>query len=535
METSNFFKFLEDHLSRAEPLLRDINIAYWNASISGEKKDFNRYANLQIKLQQLYSSKSAFEKIQRWKNDQTITDPLAKRQIELLYHDFHRHQIDPKLNKRIAKLASKIENQFNVYRGKLNGKTVTNNEILQILKESTDSEYRKQAWAAGKKAGALVRDDLINLVKLRNEAAQSLGYSNFYGMALNLSEQDEEEILTLFKELDSRTVQPYESMKEEVDHLLAARYNIYPEEIQPWHYEDPFFQEAPRVYNLNIDKYYESQDILELVRKFYSGIGLEVDDILRKSDLFEKPGKVQHAFCTDIDRRGDIRILANVKNNETWAGTMLHELGHAIYLAYIDPNLPFLLREEAHIFTTEAVSMLFGRLSKDPLWMQALIGISDSEKEKISDDLNKNSRLSQLIFVRWCQVMLHFERELYIDPDRDLNELWWNLVHKYQKLSPPAEADGVHWASKIHIVSAPVYYHNYMLGEILASQLDQYIREFVLHSSGEGTSFCNQKDLGSYLREKIFSLGARYKWDRMIEISTSEKLTPRYFVEQFVR
>ena len=53
--------------------------------------------------------------------------------------------------------------------------------------------------------------------------------------------------------------------------------------------------------------------------------------MLARSDLYEKPGKSPHAFCTDIDREGDVRVLANIVPNEYWMGTMLHELGHSVY------------------------------------------------------------------------------------------------------------------------------------------------------------------------------------------------------------
>ena len=53
--------------------------------------------------------------------------------------------------------------------------------------------------------------------------------------------------------------------------------------------------------------------------------------MLARSDLYEKTGKSPHAFCTDIDREGDVRVLANIVPNEYWMGTMLHELGHAVY------------------------------------------------------------------------------------------------------------------------------------------------------------------------------------------------------------
>ena len=53
--------------------------------------------------------------------------------------------------------------------------------------------------------------------------------------------------------------------------------------------------------------------------------------ILDRSDLFPRPGKNQHAFCIDIDREGDVRVLANVEHDRYWADTMMHELGHGAY------------------------------------------------------------------------------------------------------------------------------------------------------------------------------------------------------------
>ena len=75
------------------------------------------------------------------------------------------------------------------------------------------------------------------------------------------------------------------------------------------------------------------------------GIGLPIDDVIARSDLYEKPGKSPHAFCTDIDREGDVRVLANIVPNEYWMGTMLHELGHSVYSSKnIPATLPYVLR-----------------------------------------------------------------------------------------------------------------------------------------------------------------------------------------------
>ncbi|NVO03941.1 MAG: M2 family metallopeptidase, partial [Bacteroidetes bacterium] len=144
-------------------------------------------------------------------------------------------------------------------------------------------------------------------------------------------------------------------------------------------------------------------------------------------------------------------------------------------------------------------------------------------------------RLEQLVFSRWSQVMYHFEKSLYENPDQDLNKLWWNLVEKYQLLKKPADRNAPDWASKIHIATAPCYYHNYLMGELLASQLYYNIVKNVIKSEDyKNQSFSNNKEIGKYLNDKVFMPGCKYNWNVMIEKATGEKLTAKYYAKQFV-
>ena len=74
-----------------------------------------------------------------------------------------------------------------------------------------------------------------------------------------------------------------------------------------------------------------------------------------------------------------------------------------------------------------------------------------------------------MIFSRWCQVMLRFEKALYDNPEQDLNRVWWDLVEKYQEVKRPEGRNPPDYASKIHIATVPVYYQNYMLGQLFNS------------------------------------------------------------------
>ncbi len=63
----------------------------------------------------------------------------------------------------------------------------------------------------------------------------------------------------------------------------------------------------------------------------------------------------------------------NIVPNEYWMGTMLHELGHAVYSSKnIPASVPYVLRGEAHILTTEGVAMLFERFSKQRTFLEKM-------------------------------------------------------------------------------------------------------------------------------------------------------------------
>ena len=104
-----------------------------------------------------------------------------------------------------------------------------------------------------------------------------------------------------------------------------------------------------------------------------TAIGLDTAPILDRSDLFPRDGKCQHAFCIDVDREGDVRVLANVEPDRYWADTMLHEFGHGAYDLGFDRSLPWLLRD-CHLTTTEGIAMLIGRLARDAEWLRDVAG-----------------------------------------------------------------------------------------------------------------------------------------------------------------
>ena len=256
--------------------------------------------------------------------------------------------------------------------------------------------------------------------------------------------------------------------------------------------------------------------------------------MIARSDLYEKPGKSPHAFCTDIDREGDVRVLGNIVPTEYWMGTMLHELGHSVYSSRNMPrSVPYVLRTEAHILTTEGVAMMFEKFSKDADWLRAM-GVTLDDHAAFDAAGSTMLRLHLLIFSRWCQVMLRFEKALYDDPEQNLNALWWDLVEKYQGLSRPEGRKAPDYASKIHIVSAPCYYHNYMMGQLFASQLHHAIARNVLGGVVPlKANYVGSKAVGAFLKAKVFEPARTLTWNGLTRHATGSDLNSKAFAADF--
>jgi len=527
--------FIEKFDSVVQPLSKASALAYWNASISGKEEDWKKSEELNIELTKVFADKGDFAILKQIKESGTITDGLLKRQLDVMYTAYLGNQVDTGLLNSIISMQTVIEQKYSNFRVVTDGKKLTDNEVEDILKTSTDTDELKQVWEGHKAIGSLVAQDIIDLVKKRNEIAFQLGFGNYHEMSLKLSEQDPEAIGSLFDELDTLTRASFAGLKGEIDTFLSDRNNLKPEELMPWHYQNRFFQEPPAIYSVDLDKYYKDQNIETLTTDYYSSIGLDISDMIAKSDLYEKQGKNQHAYCINIDNQGDVRVLCNIVHNQNWMGTMLHEFGHAVYEKYINPELPFSLRNPAHTFTTEAIAMFFGRMSANAQFLLDMKLTDAAGASKVAGESFKVLRLQQLTFSRWAQVMYRFEKALYENPDRDLNMLWWNLVEQYQMIKRPAGRNQPDWASKIHIATAPCYYHNYLLGELLASQFNHYLTSEILKSEDFAQSYYCKKEVGAYFSEKVFKPGARHTWSEMIEKATGDKLTAKYYAGQFVQ
>ncbi len=510
--------------------------AYWKAANTGAKADFEAFAAADLAVRTYHSDRGAYATIQRLQKHGDALDPVTRRALQVAKLAFEENQLPPDVLKELVDKGSAIEQVFNTFRATLDDKAYTNNQMLEMLEKETDSARRQAAWEALKQVGAKVAPMLIDLARVRNRAAKTLGYANFWDMKIRMQEHDPAMLLALFDRLEKETDAPFAAMKAQMDAEIAARLKVPVQDMMPWHYDNPFFQAAPPSAKIDPDVFYKDrkkEDIVGIAQRFYADIGLPLDSIIARSDYYEREGKDQHAFCIDVDRAGDVRMLLNITPKAEWMDTMLHESGHAVYSAYNDPSLPFNIRDAAHILTTEGVAMLFGALGANPTWMVGYAGVDKAKAEAAAPALYEQRRREQLLFARWDMVMFRFEKALYENPDQDLNRLWYDLVERLQLLKRPAGRDLPDWAAKPHFTIAPVYYHNYLLGELFAAQLRAKLAQMSGHAGPTATlSFNGRKDFGKFLADEVFRPCMRHVWPEFVQRATGRPLGTEAFVAE---
>jgi peptidyl-dipeptidase A len=526
--TSDLERFISDFEERLAPVERAADEAWWNLATSGTDEAQQEFAAAGKAYSGLFSDPDEYRKLRGFfENLDSVEGPLLRRRVEVLYRMFEERQGDGEILDHIEEMEAEANAIYGNHRSVVRGRKLVENEVRELLRTSEDEDLRREVWEASKSVGRAVEETVRELARLRNRVAREQGYENYYARSLKLQEIEAGDLAGIMDDLASATDAPFEELKRGLDAELKRKFGV--EEIMPWHHSGPFFHRAPDVAGIDLDRYFVGKDLEELTRKTFDGLGLDVRGVIPGSDLYEREGKSQHAFCARIGREFpyDVRVLANVRPDAYWMDAMLHEFGHAVYDRHINPRLPYLLRTYAHANTTEAIALMMGALVDDPGWLRSVAGAKREDLDSDAAKLSAHRRVDRMILTRFVLVMYHFEQALYADPDSEwLNSVWWDLVERFFYLDRPPGRDEPDWAAVIHVAVAPVYYHNYLLGELISAQLRNYLESHITQGP-----FYDNEVAGRYLLESFFGPGARENWRDTVLRATGEPLSSEHFVK----
>lgn len=222
MNNSEFLQSIQAQLSKQ---YKEITTNYYSGAVTGSESAFEKSAEAQFEYEKILSDKDNFTRIVSCTTDNSLSS-IEKRIAEVLLNESKAKQVDNSLLKEMIDKQTEIEKLFTEFRVVIDGKKITDNEVENVLSNSSNSEEVKVHWEESKIIGEIVSNKLIDLIKLRNKSAQKLGYNNYHEMQLILSEINPEWLLDTFDKLDELTSPTFERMKSEIDSHLSAKFNI---------------------------------------------------------------------------------------------------------------------------------------------------------------------------------------------------------------------------------------------------------------------------------------------------------------------
>lgn len=345
---------------------------------------------------------------------------------------------------------------------------------LEPFTESTDREVRKQANEA--KFGFLAEheDELDriydDLVKVRTEIAQKLGYKNFVelGYYRMMRTDYNSEMVANFRGQVKDFIVPIATKLK-----TRQRERIGLDQLK--YYDEGFNFQTGNAVPKGTPEW-----IIENGQKMYRELSTETGTFFQfmqennLMDLVAKKGKAGGGYCTYIENYKSPFIFSNFNGTSGDIDVLTHEAGHAfqVYSSrhFEIPEYYWPTYEACEI---HSMSMEFFTWP----WME-LFFEEDTDKYKFS-------HLSDaLLFLPYGVSVDEFQHWVYENPEATPKErkLKWREIEK--KYLPHKDYDGNKylenggfWQRQSHIYNSPFYYIDYTLAQICAFQFWKRSRE----------------------------------------------------------
>lgn len=433
----------------------------------------------------------------------------------------------------------------------IDGKSVTANDMDAILRDEKNLAKRQAAWEASKAVGKELKVGLDNVRNLRNQTVQALGYNDYFTYQVSDYGMTTEEMMELNLTL-VRDIWPlYRELHTYMRYQLAEKYNQPVPEMLPAHWipnrwaQDWTSEANVKGYDLDaiIGEKGESWCV-EQAERFYVSLGFDnlPKSFYEKSSLYPLPldapyKKNNHASAWHMDLNKDVRSLMSVEPNAEWYETTHHEFGHIYYyMAYSNPQVPFILRGGANRAFHEAIGSMLGLAAMQKPFLQELQLVGPEVEVDQMQQLLKEAMNYIVLMPFGAGVMTEFEHDMYVDNlgMDQFNARWWELVKKYQGVVPPTERGEEYCdaASKTHINNDAAQYYDYALSYAILFQFHNHIAKNILHQDPHATNYYGSKEVGTWLNN-ILKVGATRDWREIMVEATGQEISASAMLEYF--
>lgn len=430
--------------------------------------------------------------------DHVTVDDITRRKLYLLKQELVLPASSrPGASQELSDIRARLNSAYSTAKFTYNGKSLTLDDMEDILRTSRDPNETRVLWEGWRSVSSpQMKGDYTKLVMLANEGSRELGYADTGALWRSWYDMPAD---TFAAKTDALWHQ-VEPLYNKLHCYVRAKLNVkYGDSVQPktgliradltgnmwgqdWGNINDIVQPAggPGLgYDLTaslVSHGYDPVKMVHVADNWYQSIGFapEPATFWERSQITRPRDRdvICHASAWDVDAKNDIRLKACITVTADDFYTVHHELGHNMYQrAYSDQ--PYLFQGGANDGFHEAIGDFAGLNALTPDYLKRL-GLIDTVPGADADlPYLLKMALSKIAILPFALIVDKWRWGVFsgaITPEH-YNDAWWDLVEKYQGLTPPGPrpANAFDPGAKFHVANNTPY-TRYFLAEIYEFQ-----------------------------------------------------------------
>ncbi len=533
-------------------LINSLNSTYSKLHSDYEKAFWDKYMGI---VKDGKKMNAALEKRDAFRSDRKLKEKVEKailaskgeekRRLQVWNKFFSLYQTPDAaipVRKQIALLEEKIlKSHSGRKEGYIEPSTNTfveasRNKMRTLMRTNPDEAVRKACFEALEKLPLDNIDTYIEVIKLRNQYANILGFEDFYAYKAKLDEgMTKDELFEVFDLIYEKTKYGFENIRKLEKEKPGLR--------KPWN----FGYMMTGDFTKEEDKYYQFENVISLWGKSFSALGIGYRGGTLKLDLLDRKGKWDNGFChypevVRYDKKGKFMpgyagftsnaIPSQVGSGVDGINTVFHEAGHAADRLNSIQKDSCLNTEypPASVSWAETHSQFLDTISSSIEWKMRYV----KDKEGNPYPFELFERKLKATYPLICLDMMHisfvmeFERRIYecknltkdfvIETAKDVNRKYFDRSE-----------DSISILNVPHIYTweSSAYYHGYGIAELALNQWREYFFDkygYIVDNPKVGKEMI-----------KVWELGSLYTTREFVKIATKKELKPDAYIKNITR
>jgi len=509
---------------------------YFWQSYMGDHSIDDRFEKNQIIRETFRSNEKLMKKVAQAKDEATKKEDSLLLQWE---HFFSKFQTPDEAKGVYAKIISlekaillKKTSQKEGYIDPISKKFIKapRAQMRNIMSTHADEKMRKACFTALENAAVMCTEEFIELVALRNEYAQILGYEDFYAYKIQTEEgMSKHELFEIFDEIYDKTKYAFAEYRNLEKDMPGLR--------KPWNMGYMLAGDFTK----EVDQYFPFEKALDRWGRSFAAMGIKYQGGKLQLDLLSRQGKYENGFCHWPDLvhykngkkvPGSANFTCNVVygqvgSSELGYNTLFHEGGHAAHLMNSTQSQVCVNTEYPPASTgwTETQSMFLDTVLSSIEWKSRYAKNTEGEAyplELYKRQLAKLNRFTPLSLMGISSVM-KFEKRVYEEKNltqKKLLAIAKNTYTEYSDVSVPS----YRLLSIPHIYSweSACAYQGYGLAQLALTQWRDYFYkkyEYIVDNPKVGKEMT-----------KMWTYGSSKTFSDCVKIATGKKLSATAYI-----